>query len=138
MTARIHNPFGKWIAGSGSVFRQENLNVPLGMNGQYGSTLEIQMRPLTITSFKPQIQVQGSFAGNETVTVRFRLEFVDNTVSPSVVRTFTNSTTTWLSDNDILQLLPSQSVIWSILVDAKVDSASTDATVQVSVYGTVT
>jgi hypothetical protein len=138
MTARIHNPFGKWIAGSGSVFRQENLNVPLGMTGQYGSTLEIQMRPLTITSFKPQIQVQGSFAGNETVTVRFRLEFVDNTISPSVVRTFTNSTTTWLSDNDILQLLPSQSVIWSILVDAKVDSASTDATVQVSVYGTAT
>ncbi len=138
MTARIHNPFGKWIAGSGSVFRQENLNIPLGMNGQYGAPVEIQMRPLTITSFKPQIQVQGSFANNETITVRFRLEFVDNAISPGAVRTFTNSTTTWLSDNEILQMLPSQSVIWSILVDAKVDSASTDANVRVSVYGTVT
>ena len=137
-TARIHNPFSKWIAGVGSVFRQENLNVPVGLNGQYGSTVNIQMRPLTIASFKPKIQVQGSFAGNETVTVRFRLEFVDNTVSGSVEKSFSNSTTMWLSDDEILQLLPSQSIIWDILVDAKVSVASTDATVQVSVYGTVT
>jgi hypothetical protein len=137
-TARIHNPFGKWIAGAGSVFRQEDLNVPVGVNGQYGSTIEAQMRPLTITSFKPKIQVQGSFASNETVTVRFRLEFVDNTISPSVEKSFTNSTTLWLSDDDVLRLLPSQSVIWAILVDAKASSASTDANVRVSVYGTVT
>jgi hypothetical protein len=137
-TARIHNPFGKWIGGSGSVFRQDDLNVPVGVGGQYGSALDIQMRPLTITSFKPEIQVQGGFASNETITVRVRLEFVDNTISPSVVRTFTNSSTVWLSDEEIMRLLPSQSVIWAILVDAKASTASTDATVKVSVYGTVT
>jgi hypothetical protein len=137
-TARIHNPFGKWIAGTGSVFRQDNLSVPVGLSGQYGSTTNIQIRPLTIATFNAKIQVQGSFASNETVTVRFRLEFVDNVISGSVEKSFTNSTTLWLSDDDILTLLPSESVIWAILVDAKASSATTDAAVQVSVTGTAT
>ena len=137
-TARIHNPFSKWISGFSSVFRQENLNVPVGLSGQYGSTETIQLRPLTITSFKPKIQVQGGFASDETVTVRFRLEFVDNVISGSVEKSFSNSTTLWLSDDDVLNLLPSQSVIWAILVDAKASSASTDAVVQISIYGTAT
>ena len=137
-SARIHNPFSKWISGFSSVFRQENLNVPVGLSGQYGSTETIQMRPLTITNFKPRIQVQGGFANGETVTVRFRLEFVDNVISGSVEKSFSNSTTLWLSDDDVLSLLPSQSVIWSILVDAKTSSASTDAVVRVSIYGTAT
>jgi hypothetical protein len=137
-TARIHNPFNKWIPGLGAVFKQENLNIPVGLNGQYGQTQSIEMRPTTIASFKPKMQVQGSFASNETVTVRFRLEFVDNVVSASVEKTFTNATALWLDDDDIMKMLPSQSVIWAILVDAKVSSASTDAVVQVSVYGITT
>jgi hypothetical protein len=137
-TAKIYNPFGKWISGVGSVFKQENLNIPISLNGQYGATQEIQMRPATISSFKPKITVQGSFASNETITVRFRLEFVDNIISKSVEKTFTNSTTLWLSDDDMLRLLPSQSIIWAILVDAKASSASTDATVQISIYGVTT
>ena len=96
------------------------------------------MRPSTISSFKPEIQVDGDFVYNETVTVRLRLEFLDNAVSPSVEKAFTNSTTLWLSDNDMLRLFPSQSIIWTILIDAKVNSASTDATVQVSIYGVTT
>jgi hypothetical protein len=137
-TAKVYNPFSKWISGVGAVFKQENLNVPIGVDGQYGNTQEIQLRPDTISSFKPKIQVQGSFASNETVTARFRLEFVDSTISPSVEKTFINSTTLWLSDEDMLRLLPSQSVIWAILVDAKVSSSSTDVTVQVSLYGVTT
>jgi hypothetical protein len=134
-TARIHNPFNKWISGSGAVFKQENLNVPIGLSGQYGPTETIQLRPLTIADFKPKIQVQGSFANNETITVRFRLEFVDNVISQSVEKSFSNATTLWLDDDDILKMLPSQSVIWDILVDAKASSASTDAVVRISVYG---
>jgi hypothetical protein len=137
-TAKIHNPFGKWISGDGAVFKQENLNIPIGLSGQYGVTQEFQLRPDTISSFKPKIQVQGSFANNETITVRFRLEFVDNTISRSVEKSFVNRTTLWLSDDDILQLFPSQSIIWAILVDAKASSASTDAAVQVSIYGVTT
>ena len=82
--------------------------------------------------------MQGSFAHNETITVRFQLEFLDNTISRSVEKAFTNSTTLWLSDDDMLRLFPSQSIIWAILIDAKADSASTDAAVQVSIYGVTT
>ena len=137
-TSKVQNPFNKWIGGNGAVFKQENLNVPIGLNGQYGSTVTIQLRPLTIADFKPKIQVQGSFAHNETVTVRFRLEFVDNVVSQSVEKSFTNSTSVWLSDDDMLRMFPSESVIWNILVEAKASSASTDAVVHVSVYGIAT
>ncbi|MEM2108249.1 MAG: hypothetical protein QXL10_03070, partial [Candidatus Bathyarchaeia archaeon] len=130
-TAKIHNPFNKWIAGVGAIFKQENLRIPVGLNGQYGSVQSIQMRPLTIASFKLKIEVQGSFGYNETITVRFRLEFVDNVISPSVEKSFSNATTLWLSDDDVLRMFPSQSVIWNILVDAKASSAATDAVIKV-------
>ena len=137
-TAKIYNPFGKWISGVGAVFKQENVNIPVGLNGQYGVTQKLQLRPDTISSFKPRIQVQGSFVSNETITVRFRLEFVDNIISASVEKTFTNSTSVWLSDDDMLHLLPSQSIIWAIWIDAKASSTSTDAAVQISLYGVTT
>jgi hypothetical protein len=136
-TAKVHNPFGKWISGTSAVFKKENLNIPVGLNGQYGVTQEFQLRPDTISSFRPKIQVQGSFESNETITVRIRLEFIDNIISESVVKTFSTSTTVWLSDNDMLRLLPSQSIIWAILIDAETISASTDATVQISLYGVI-
>jgi predicted butyrate kinase (DUF1464 family) len=41
----------------------------------------------------------------------------------------------WLSDDEIMQLLPSQSIIWAIVVDAKTNAGSTDATVKFSGYG---
>jgi len=137
-TAKIHNPFHKWIYGNGAVFKQENLNVPIGVSRQYGSTVAFHLRPLTIADFKPKIQVQGSFVRNETITVRFHLQFLDNVISPSVEKTFTNSTTLWLDDDDLLRMLPSQSVIWEILVDAKASSLSTDAIVKISFYGVTT
>ncbi len=137
-TAKIYNPFGKWISGVGAVFKQENVKIPVGLNGQYGVTQKLQLRPDTISSFKPRIQVQGSFVSNETITVRFRLEFVDNIISASVEKTFTNSTSVWLSDDDMLRLLPSQSIIWAIWIDSKASSTSTDVAVQISLYGVTT
>ena len=136
-TAKINNPYSIWISGTGAVFKQENLGIQVGVNGEYGTTREFQLRPDTISSFKPKIQVEGNFASNETITVRFRLEFLDNTISPSVQKTFNNSTSLWLNDDDMLRLFPSQSIIWTILVDAKANSASTDATVQISIYGII-
>ena len=137
-TARIYNPFSKWISGLGGVFRRENVNIPIGLNNQYGTTESIHARPLTISSFKPRIQVQGSFSNNETITVRFRLEFVDNVISGNVEKSFTNNATLWLDDDDMLKLFPSQNVIWAILIDGKSSSASTDAVVQIDVYGVAT
>ncbi|MFB3889613.1 MAG: hypothetical protein ACE14S_08990 [Candidatus Bathyarchaeia archaeon] len=139
-TARVYNPYGAWIYGVGGVFKQENVLVTdIGSFGSYGQPIVIQMRPATISSFKPRVTVQGSFGSNETVTVRFRLEFVDNSVTrvgESVEKQFNNSASVWLDDSDLMRLFPSQNVIWAVLVDAKVNAASTDATVRVDIYGT--
>lgn len=136
-TARIHNPHGVWIAGGGSVFNRENVDVPVGLSNQYGENINIEMHPSTINTFKPKIEVDGSFPNNEAVTIRVRIEYIDNVISRPVTRTFTNSSSVWLSDDEIMQLFPSQSVIWAILVDAKSSAASTDASVKVSGYGAI-
>ena len=136
-TARVYNPSNKWLSGIGSVFHRSE-EIPVGTGNQYGETVNIHARPLTISSFKPRIQVQGNIADGETVTVRIRLEFVDNVISQSVEKTFTNTTTVWLSDDDMLKLFPSQDVIWAILFDAKSSGASTNAQVQVEIYGITT
>ena len=135
-TARIHNPYSIWISGVGSAFERENVNVPVGLNNQYGANVSIQTLPLKIFNFKPKIEVDGIFNNNETVTVRIRLEFADNVISNSVVKTFTSSGAVWLTDDEMMQLYPSQSVIWAVLVDATSSSSSTNAVVTVSGYGT--
>jgi hypothetical protein len=136
-TARIHNPFGEWIDGVGGVFQRQNVNVPVGLNNQYGDTSSITLNPLKIFSFKPQISIAGSFANEETVTVRIRIEYLDNAISTPVLRTFTSTGSKWLSDDEMMQLYPSQGIIWAILVDAKSTASSTYAVVNVSCYGTV-
>jgi len=137
-SARIYNPYSKWISGLGSVFRKENVNIPIGLSNEYGATEIIHERPLTISSFKPKIRVAGNFANGETVTVRLRLEFLDNAVSGSIEKSFTSSSTVWLNDDDLMRLFPSQNVIWAVLVDAKSNSAATNVVVQIDVYGTAT
>jgi len=134
-TARVHNPFGVWVSGVGSVF-ERSVTIPVGINGQFGENKSIECRPLTIFSFKPKIDVSGSFSHNETVTVRVRIEYIDNVVSSSVSRTFTSNSVVWLTDDEMMRLLPSQSIMWAILVDAKVNVGSSDASVKVSGYGT--
>jgi hypothetical protein len=134
-TARVHNPEAVWLRSSGSVFERQ-VTVPVGTNGQYSETKTIDAHPLTIGSFTPQINVKGNFAHNETITVRIRVEYIDNVVSTSVTRTFNSSSTVSLSSEELMTLFPSQSIIWSIMVDAKTAAGLTDATVTVSGYGT--
>jgi hypothetical protein len=135
-TARVYNPFNVWVSGTGSVFRRTE-NVAVGTGNTFGETVNIHDRPLTISSFNLRIQVQ-SLADDETVTVRVRLEFVDNVISQSVVKSFTNATSVWLTDDDLLRLYPSQDIIWAILIDAKTNEASTRASVSVDIYGMTT
>ncbi len=134
-TSRIHNPYNVWISAAGSLFDRENIPVPVGVNGKFGDNVSIIPKPLKIVTFKPKIEVQGSFSHNETITVRIQMEYIDNVYSPAIEKVFTNSSTVWLSDDEILQLFPSQNVIWAIIVDASCSSSSTDATVKVSGYG---
>ncbi len=135
-TANIHNPYSIWVSGVGSAFEREGVNVPVGLNGQYGANATIQVLPLNIFMFEPKIQVDGSFSHNETVIVRIRLEYADNVISNSVARSFTASGSVWLSNDEMMQLYPSQSIIVAVVIDAQASSSSTDAVVTVSGYGT--
>lgn len=135
-TAKVHNPYAIWVSGVGSVFQRNGVLVPVGINGQYGGNISIEDKPLKITSFKPQLTVSGGFSHNETVTARIRIEYIDNSISNPVTHTFTSSGSAWLSDDEMMQLYSSQSIIWQILVDAKVNTSSSDASVSVSGYGT--
>lgn len=135
-TARVYNPSSRWISGLGSLFRRINVDVEVGLNGAYGQVMNLHARPLTISSFKPRIQVQGGLGSGETITLRFRLEFVDNVISESVEKTFTNSpTAVWLTDDELMRLFPSQDVVWAILVDAKSNKENSGAVVKVDFYG---
>ena len=135
-TAKIHDSQGIWLSGDATLFKKENINVPVGTTNAFGLNESIQVRPLTILSFKPNIAVSGSFFDNETVTVRIRIEYIDNVISDSITKTFTNSSSLWLSDEDMMQLFPSQDIVWAIWFDAKSSSSSTDAIVAISGYGT--
>jgi hypothetical protein len=136
-TAEVHNPYYKWLSAAGaSYFAQKNLSVPIGLNGKFGSPLVISQAPLKIANFKPKIEVKGSFSHSETVTVRVKLECIDNTFSKEVEKTFTSSSSVWFTDDDLLEMYPSQSIVKAVIVDATCSSSSTDVTVKVSGYGT--
>ena len=134
-TAKVHDSQGIWLSADGALFKRENIDVPVGTNNQYSTIETIQVRPLTIFSFKPKIEVDGSFSNGEIVTVRVRIEFIDNVISDPVIWTFNNSSSVWLSDDDMLQLFPSQNIIWAVLLDAKSSLSSTGTVVTVSGYG---
>lgn len=134
-TAKIHDSQGIWLSGNGAIFKREDIMVNIGVNNQYGENQTIEVRPLTIFSFKPKISVEGNFANNEAITVRVRIEYIDNIISNPVQKTFTNSSSVWLSDDDMMQLFPSQDIIWAIIFDAKTNTGSSSAVVKVSGYG---
>jgi hypothetical protein len=134
-TARINNPFGKWVSGVGSAFEDTNQNVPVGVNNQYTDNMSIQTYPLKMYTFKPEITVSNLSPG-EVVTVRVRFEYVDNVFSASVEKTFSSVQSVWLNDNDMLTLYPSQSIIWAVYFDARSNLSSSSASVTVSGYGT--
>ncbi|MCW3997506.1 MAG: hypothetical protein NWF10_02935, partial [Candidatus Bathyarchaeota archaeon] len=138
-TAKINNPFNIWISGTGGVFKEENILIDIGQNNNFGVPESVHIRPLRITSFRSKIQVIGDFNNNETIKVKIRLLFIDNTFSPNTVeKTFNNASSIWLTDEDMLRLLSSQNIIWAIEVEAKSDSPNTDAIVLFSLYGTTT
>ncbi|MDR2719422.1 MAG: hypothetical protein LBC03_01275 [Nitrososphaerota archaeon] len=135
-TAKVRNPNGLWIYGAGSVFKRDNLQVPIGLNGKYGNTITIQPTPLKIVSFKPKIDVTGNFNQGETITVRVKIEYIDNTYSKEIEKTFTKNSTIWFTDDDLLEMFPSQNIVWAIIIDATCNTNNTDATVKISGYGT--
>lgn len=135
-TANVHNPYSIWILGVGSAFERQNINVPVGISGQYASNATIQAVPLNIVAFEPKIQVGGVLASGETITVRVRLLLVDNVVSSAITQVFNSTGSAWLSNDQMLQLFPSQSVVIGVVFDAQSNVSTTNAVVTVSGYGT--
>jgi len=134
-TARVYNPFYKWVYGSGGAFKRENVAVSIGVNNKFAPATTVDAYALKIIGFKARITVTGNFAPNEIVTVRFRLELIDNTISGNVEKSFNQTATVWLDDDDLLALTPSENVIWAILIDAKTNYTSINASVQVVLFG---
>ncbi len=138
-TAKIHNPYSIWIPGTGGVFKEENKAINIGLNDNYAIPESFHIRPLRITSFKPKIQVLGILENNEIISIKLRLLFIDNTYSTTFVeKIFVNATSLWLTDDDLLKLLPSQNIIWAIEIEAKSNISNTNAKVLFSIYGTTT
>jgi hypothetical protein len=134
-TARIFNPYNIWVPGTGSVFDVGIQSVSVGLNGQYGAATTISMQPHPLSSFKPKITVQGSFAGSEVVTVRVRFETIDNVYS-GVIKQYSSGSSEWLSDEDMLTLIPSQSLIWAVLIDAQSNVGHSSVSVSFGGFGT--
>jgi hypothetical protein len=134
-TARVYNPFYKWVYGSGGAFKRENVTLSIGVNNKFGSTTTVDAYALKIIGFKARIRVTGTFALNEVVTVRFRVELIDNTISGEIEKSFNQTATVWLDDADLLALTPSENVIWAVLVDAKISYTSTNTSVEVDLFG---
>ena len=53
-TTDIHNPYSKWVYGTGSAFETTGINVPIGLNGQYGATVSIKELPSLSTRPNPK------------------------------------------------------------------------------------
>jgi cell division protein FtsL len=140
-TAQIYNPFNSETQGEGATvtFKQENITVPVGTSNQYADQSgTIQIAPATISSFKALIMVGGNFSQNETLTVRIHLGFVDKTSAAgaqTVEKTFASSGSLWLTDDDMLKLLPLKDVIKAVFIEAKTDCNVTGVSVQVSAFG---
>lgn len=135
-TAKIYNPYSIWISGVGSLFSREKVDIPVGTGNQYNEPVSIDVQPSNVAYFKPKIEVTGGFKTGEIVTVRIWIEYIDNTESTqAVVRTFNESGSVWLSDEEMLSLYPSQNIVWSVKVAAKTNMDSSGVYVKVSGYG---
>jgi hypothetical protein len=64
------------------------------------------------------------------------LQFADNVFSNGITQTFNSSGAVWLSNDQLLQLYPSQNIILGVVIDAQSSASSTNAVVTISGYGT--
>jgi hypothetical protein len=140
-TNMIHNPLNSDVQGEGAgvSFKQENINIPVNTQDYTDNPTTFKVAPSTISSFKASITVDGSFSQNENITVRFRLGFFDKDTAAGsgvVEKTFSATGSLWLNEDDLLVLYPYRDIVQSVLIDAKVDSSSSDATVKISIFGT--
>jgi parallel beta-helix repeat protein len=113
-------------------------NIPIGVNGAYGSVLEANPYNAVVSGRVglPRVKITwgGTFGAGETVTVKVAAVYTDGT-SAFVEKSATAPGSLWLTDDDIFSLIALLKDIYKLQFSAKTNLASTSATVLVQAYG---
>jgi len=116
------------------VIRTQNVNVPVGTGGSYGSPAYVDLLKAIINAII--INVSGVASG-ETITVNLTFNYSDGTTK-SLTKQFTSSTTYQLTPSDIASIAyygpasnAGQPFLWYLQVQASSNLSSTSASVTV-------
>ena len=116
------------------VIRTQNVNVPVGTGGSYGSPAYVDLLKAIINAII--INVSGVASG-ETITVNLTFNYSDGTTK-SLTKQFTSSTTYQLTPSDIASIAyygPASNIwqpfLWYLQVQASSNLSSTSASVTV-------
>ena len=115
------------------MFKQTGVKISVGTRNIYGSSTSIRSPSGVIKWFRTRINISGISPG-EIITVRIRAVYAYGTVA-DLEKSFTSSGSYWLTDDDILALVPGNGFIAALEFYAKTNLSSTSATVTVDIYG---
>jgi hypothetical protein len=79
------------------------------------------------------IEVSGTFASGEVVTVKIIFEYIDGTETSTEIA-FTSPTTHWLSNSELYNLLSSSSLLYAIKAQAKTNQTATTVSVSIKAF----
>jgi len=108
--------------------------VEIGVSDVYGAATEITSPSWVVSHFRLKVNIGGTFATGETITVKVECVWEDGTVT-SVEKAYTATGVEWLSDDDMLTLWQDKNTCRKVNVYAKTNLASTTVTCSVDVLG---
>jgi len=114
-------------------FKSAGLSVEVGA-GDYGSATEITSPSGVISHAKLKINIGGTFATDETVTVKVECVWESGNTT-SIEKAYTATGSEWLSEDDWLSLWRDSDSLRKINVYAKSNQSSTSVTCSVDVIG---
>jgi len=116
------------------AFKATAQSVEIGVNSAYGVATELSPIAGAFSSFKLKMDIGGTFATGEVITVKVECVWIDGTTS-FIEKAFTTIGIQWLTDDDILSLWKSGNSCARVNVYAMTDQASTAATCSVDILG---
>jgi len=134
-TTKINNPNGEWLNGVGEVYKR-SVDLTLGTNSEYGPTATLLQTYKFALIGLPRIylDVGGTFASGETVTVRIRAVYIDGGETEITVN-LTSTGIRSLTDQEYYWLANGNSFLEKIEAEGYSNQASTNVTVSVRAYG---
>jgi len=133
-TSRIRNQYSKWLYGLGASFKDIK-SIPIGVNDTYGNTVTVLENRQGTALIAPSIgiEVSGTFAPGEVVTLKIIFEYIDGSEIP-IELTWTTTGEYWLSNSDLYNLLSSSSPLYAIKAQAKTNQTATSVSVDVKAF----